>query len=164
MKRKMKKYVEGGKITDEERYGRVGAEIRRLDPEAYKNRTDKSAAANMKLLKELREKKKDSSSRKMSTEEFMEGTKKRGFNVSSPKRAESDTPARKMSIDEFMRGTKKRGFDVSAPRRTESDTPARRMSADEFVGGMKRGGTVKSSASRRADGIAQRGKTRGKFV
>jgi hypothetical protein len=69
-----------------------------------------------------------------------------------------------MSIDEFMRGTKKRGFDVSAPRRTESDTPARRMSADEFVGGMKRGGTIKSSASRRADGIAQRGKTRGKFV
>jgi hypothetical protein len=89
MKRKMKKYVEGGKITDEERYGRVGAEIRRLDPEAYKNRTDKSAAANMKLLKELREKKKDSSSRKMSTEEFMEGTKKRGFDVSS---SESDTP------------------------------------------------------------------------
>jgi hypothetical protein len=30
--------------------------------------------------------------------------------------------------------------------------------------GMKKGGTVKSSASRRADGIAQRGKTRGKFV
>ena len=30
--------------------------------------------------------------------------------------------------------------------------------------GMKRGGMVKSSASRRADGIAQRGKTRGKFV
>jgi len=29
---------------------------------------------------------------------------------------------------------------------------------------MKRGGTIKSSASRRADGIAQRGKTRGKFV
>jgi len=25
-------------MTDEERYGKVGAEIRRLDPEAYKNR------------------------------------------------------------------------------------------------------------------------------
>ena len=43
-------------MTDEERYGKVGAEIRRLDPEAYKNRKDKSAAANMKLLRELREK------------------------------------------------------------------------------------------------------------
>jgi hypothetical protein len=30
--------------------------------------------------------------------------------------------------------------------------------------GMKRGGMVKSSASRRADGIAKKGKTRGKFV
>ena len=29
--------------------------------------------------------------------------------------------------------------------------------------GMKRGGSVKSSASRRGDGIAQRGKTRGKL-
>lgn len=29
---------------------------------------------------------------------------------------------------------------------------------------MRKGGSVKSSASRRADGIAQRGKTRGKFV
>ena len=32
------------------------------------------------------------------------------------------------------------------------------------AGGMKRGGSVRSSASRRADGIAQRGKTRGKLV
>ena len=30
--------------------------------------------------------------------------------------------------------------------------------------GMKKGGAVKSSASKRADGIAQRGKTRGKIV
>jgi hypothetical protein len=30
--------------------------------------------------------------------------------------------------------------------------------------GMKKGGAVKSSASRRADGIAKKGKTRGKFV
>ena len=30
--------------------------------------------------------------------------------------------------------------------------------------GMKKGGKVKSSASKRADGCAQRGKTRGKFV
>jgi hypothetical protein len=29
---------------------------------------------------------------------------------------------------------------------------------------MAKGGSVKSSASRRADGIAQRGKTKGRFV
>ena len=53
----MKKLSE---MTDEERYGKVGAEIRRLDPEAYKNRKDKSAVANMKLLRELRAKAKAS--------------------------------------------------------------------------------------------------------
>ncbi len=30
--------------------------------------------------------------------------------------------------------------------------------------GMKKGGSVKSSASRRADGIAQRGKTKGRMI
>lgn len=39
-------------MTDEERYGKVGAEIRRLDPEAYKNRP-RSMEGNLKLLKEL---------------------------------------------------------------------------------------------------------------
>jgi len=38
-------------------------------------------------------------------------------------------------------------------RSSESDSP-----------GYKKGGSVKSSASRRADGIAKKGKTRGKFV
>ena len=42
-------------MTDEERYGKVGAEIRRLDPEAYKNRP-KTLEGNLKLLKELRAK------------------------------------------------------------------------------------------------------------
>jgi len=32
------------------------------------------------------------------------------------------------------------------------------------VTGYKKGGSVKSSASKRADGIAQRGKTRGKYI
>jgi len=186
------KKAKGGEISDEERYGKVGAEIRRLDPEAYKNRTDKSAAANMKLLRELREKSKESSSRsmstdefmqgtkkrgfdvsssgsdapsrKMSTDEFMQGTKKRGFNVSAAKPEKSDTPARTMSAKEFMEGTKKRGFNVSAPRAADSDTPARRVSADDFLKGMKKGGVARSSASKRADGCAVRGKTKGRMV
>jgi hypothetical protein len=40
---------------------------------------------------------------------------------------------------------------------------ARRNEAGEPVG-MKKGGSVKSSASKRADGIAKKGKTRGKMV
>lgn len=48
--------------------------------------------------------------------------------------------------------------------------PRRRRARDEDLGNMgdvigaKKGGMVKSSASRRADGCAQRGKTRGKVV
>lgn len=68
-------------MSDEERYGKVGAMIRRLDPEAYKNRSDKSAEANLKLLKELRAKARETPSRKMSGAEFVEEYKK------------SDTPA-----------------------------------------------------------------------
>lgn len=57
---RMPKYADGGKVdvskmTDEERYGKVGAEIRRLDPEAFKNRP-KTAEGNIALLKELRAK------------------------------------------------------------------------------------------------------------
>lgn len=35
---------------------------------------------------------------------------------------------------------------------------------EEYEAGMKRGGVVKSSVSRRADGCAKRGRTRGKMV
>ena len=37
-------------------------------------------------------------------------------------------------------------------------------SSPSRMASMKKGGSVKSSASRRADGIAKKGKTRGKFV
>ena len=36
-------------MTDKERYGEIGAEIRRLDPEAYKNRP-KTLEGNLSLL------------------------------------------------------------------------------------------------------------------
>lgn len=63
-------------MTDEERYGKVGAEIRRLDPEAYKNRP-KTMEGNLKLLKELREKNKETPARKMSADEFMADVERR---------------------------------------------------------------------------------------
>lgn len=65
--------------------------------------------------------------------------------------------------------TAKRRYDIG--KRVDSMSEAQQKSAflkaareAREVDGMKRGGTIKSSASRRADGIAQRGKTRGKFV
>lgn len=42
-------------MSDEERYGKTGAAIRKLDPEAYKQR-DKTAAGNQALLKQLQSK------------------------------------------------------------------------------------------------------------
>ena len=68
-------------MTDEERYGKVGAEIRRLDPEAYKNRP-KSMEGNLKLLKELREKGKATPARQLTADEFMEAPGSRGVRFS----------------------------------------------------------------------------------
>lgn len=51
----VRKFAGGGAMSDEERYGKVGAEIRRLDPEAFKNRP-RTAEGNLALLKELRAK------------------------------------------------------------------------------------------------------------
>lgn len=159
-------------MTDEERYGKVGAAIRRLDPEAFKNRTDKSAAANMKLLKELRAKK------------------------AQPEK-EIDTSEKGNPMGEGVRAGRSTLDPMTGRSRTLAMGPTRTMGADEFTGrmrrvpdeylsdnryptmmrretgafNMKRGGKVKkyssggstSSASKRADGIAQRGKTRGKM-
>lgn len=79
-------------MTDEERYGKVGAEIRRLDPEAYKNRP-KSMEGNLKLLKELRAKNKETPARQMSADEFMEGVKEREFASTSAPAAVSKGPS-----------------------------------------------------------------------
>ena len=43
-------------------------------------------------------------------------------------------------------------------------TPSAQPLGFEAVSGFKKGGSVKSSASKRADGCAQRGKTRGRMV
>ena len=70
------------KMTDEERYGKVGAEIRRLDPEAYKNRP-KTMEGNLKLLEELRNRSKTTPARTLSPEEFMSSASRRREESSS---------------------------------------------------------------------------------
>lgn len=45
----------------------------------------------------------------------------------------------------------------------QADAERQAQRAAQYSGGMKKGGKV-SSASKRADGIAQRGKTRGRIV
>ena len=173
----MKRFAEGGEMTDEERYGKVGAEIRRLDPEAYKNRP-KTAEGNLKLLKELRERSKKTPARQASPEEF-------SANMNARLGSED-----KILPDNFVKPVRLRGSvpdleDKPKAFKTSKDT-AREMYSDiskfpksdsvyealakgrkpgyRATPGYKKGGSVKSSASKRADGIAKKGKTRGRFV
>ena len=220
-------------MSDEERYGKVGAMIRRLDPEAYKNRSDKSAEANLKLLKELRAKARETPSRKMSGKEFVEEYKKSDTPAGrttktetkvtmEPRRAgqglsqirsmmggdddkkESRTTRTsgrgktlpenyrpKVGSGRFDDPTSSYGERVTSPFRKLGDLfglraeervmkdmgvsreeARKRLEAKKSSSGMRTGGSVKkmagggiaSSASRRADGIAKRGKTRGRMI
>jgi hypothetical protein len=263
------------RMTDEERYGKVGAEIRRLDPEAYKNRP-RSAEGNIKLLKELREKAKETPARRLDPDEFMRLGRGARASDDAPKsttRGPSTRGGRRASAEETEANNKRiqqvkaskamernratlpsdratgfrsqaeetglsaedrakaaRGYatniagaagagrlgamagapyrrspeafrrsadqasesagrsmvrknlpsfseryrarEAAAARRPESPKRKRedveRMLdeklASDMAGGFKKGGSVKSSASRRADGIAKKGKTRGKMI
>lgn len=93
MKSKTKKFAAGGP-SDEERYGKVGAEIRRLDPEAYKNRP-RSAEGNLQLLKELRAKASQSSSpRAADSDDYkINRPKVASSGDSAPKQPEAAKPA-----------------------------------------------------------------------
>ena len=71
-----------------------------------------------------------------------------GQNEAARKRREMEQALKDKEMSEKMNEAYER-FE----RSSESDSP-----------GYKRGGAVKSSASRRADGIAKKGKTRGKMV
>jgi hypothetical protein len=83
------------------------------------------------------------------------------------------TPAAKRAADKAMRERIKEAESkkdklratspASAPYKSSNRSPYEpRPQSDESS--YRKGGSVKSSASRRADGIAQRGKTRGKFI
>jgi len=209
MKRKMRKFAEGG-MTDEERYGKVGAEIRRLDPEAFKNRP-RTLEGNLKLLKELREKGKSTPPRRMSADEFVSQYKESSAPVeskteskdsdeatTSPRRSAGGRGAKlpegyrpKVGSGRYNDPTTTYGERVFSPLKKLTDIfglrkeegvmrnmgvsreEARRRLKAKEESGMRHGGSVKrmagggvarSSASKRADGIAQRGKTRGKYV
>jgi len=181
----------------EERYGKIGAEIRRLDPEAFKNRTDRSAAANLKLLRELREKKAGAPAKVVKTETETKVEAPRA--AAAPARAPSAVRGRgapgTREIDKQYARNRRESYlerinplsglsDLFGLRKEErvmrdmgvSREEARNRLANleevEEGSGMRRGGKVKkyagggsvSSASKRADGCATKGKTRGKFI
>lgn len=151
----MKKYAKGGEMTDEERYGKVGAEIRRLDPEAYKNRP-RSAEGNLKLLKELRAKAAQAKSRR---EPDMEDT----MPARPAQKLERDTSSPTSVNPTSLRF--KPDYSMFDKIR-QGGKPAAGYYGMRKGGGVKKyasGGSV-SSASKRADGCAMKGKTKGRFI
>ena len=181
----MKKLSE---MTDEERYGKVGAEIRRLDPEAYKNRP-KTMEGNLKLLKELRGRKTEEAksaprgpSRRYATGPGAKNKRaQEDFLSRNPQYRDREPGLQAVDEELFSPGAKLAGAGIAggavaygakklldrfrnkrAIAKRERDLDERL--ASDMAGGYKRGGAVKSSASKRADGIAQRGKTRGKYI
>jgi hypothetical protein len=168
--RRMSSSKKASEMSDEEKYGKVGAAIRRLDPEAYKNRTDKSAAGNLKLLKELQEKSKSPAAPKVEVEktetkvEMPTSSGARGYRGSKPGSTRVNSSQEKAERNrgvtdrfiEFIRNTRMVG---GAPDYMKDETGRIRTPASKKYAS---GGSV-SSASKRADGIAKKGKTRGKI-
>jgi hypothetical protein len=83
---------------------------------------------------------------------------------------EADIQARKfLEQPDYQTGGPRRRYPAGKVKRYPEENEGREFKIPEKVlrslgKKMRKGGSVKSSASRRADGIAQRGKTRGKFV
>lgn len=176
-------------MTDEERYGKVGAEIRRLDPEAYKNRP-KSAEGNLALLKSLREKR----------------TKSPGMEVSNAQDAVRNNPERKTKFNAVMAARDYAGKLQNSRAEDRAAAEAKRRLPAGNIGlsdsdasnldGMKKGGKVEPKAMMkkeieffkkkgapksmikheekeakgkvvkmaRGGGVESKGKTRGRFV
>ena len=203
---KTKKYAEGGAASDEARYGKIGAEIRRLDPEAYKNRP-RSVEGNMALLKELRAKaaRKDSSgslafkdsadtarrsagfqatmkrAQEDARKEEAEDTARRSSGVQAMmergrKDAQKKFPSMELSEEAEDTARRSAGFQAMMKRGREDAQKANSVFKYARGGGIEsrgktRGTIVKmagggsvGSASKRADGCAMKGKTKGRFV
>ena len=71
----------------------------------------------------------------------------------------------RLAVKEYE-GRKQDKMEAEEKRRMEEQAAAEQAAAEQAAAqGMKKGGKVKmSTASKRADGIAQRGKTKGRMV
>lgn len=93
-------------------------------------------------------------------------TKKALANKAAPKRGTKGHPDYFNALDPDMRVKGVRDDDGSYDRKElRHARSVERASGDEAGDfSYKKGGSVKSSASKRADGIAQRGKTKGRLI
>jgi len=81
--------------------------------------------------------------------------------ASTPAPVKKSSPAPKTQMDKMKEAYKSYG---SSSDTAENQAVQKRLSGGPASYGFKSGGSVKSSASSRGDGCAQRGKTRGRFV
>jgi hypothetical protein len=94
------------------------------------------------------------------------GTPRRGRNqgtLDRYRREMAKEPALAPTLEEFMSRFGKKTLSDKDKELDVLATAARRQMAEKSKRGYKKGGSV-SSASKRADGCAVKGKTRGKFV
>jgi hypothetical protein len=113
-------------MTDEERYGKVGAAIRKLDPEAYKNRP-KTLEGNLKLLKQLQQKSSEPTpARQMSADEFMEGVKTRQMGPSSSTESYKSRPQNPRRYPEQGAAERQATRATEAMKRNRSRLPSDR--------------------------------------
>lgn len=191
MKRKMRKFRLGGGTDD--MGGKAGYEESPPDFEAPKKKSFAEAFREArkagdstftwqgkKYTTELKEKKKPkeeekTAARKMSTEEFAANMNARlgsedkilpdSFMPRQTKYPKLEPRSKAAKTDEDTAREMYSG--ISRYRDTDSvyeNLAKGRKPGYRATPGYKKGGSVKSSASRRADGIAKKGKTRGRFV
>lgn len=185
----MKRFDEGGKIPGKTSYADSGSaggsniNFKDAFKAARKQGLDTFTWRGKKYTTELKEEKKPkeeekTAARKMSTEEF---AAKMNARLGSED---------KILPDNFVTPTRLRGMYPELEERSKAAKTDKDMAREMYSGisryrdsdsvyenlakgrkpgyratpGYKKGGSVKSSASRRADGIAKKGKTRGRFV
>ena len=162
---KMKKYAEGGMSDDDEGYDAYTTSVTDDEGEVlYKKPEAKTKAAkpSRKVNKPVR-----------LSKDWYENNKLDKETVAAVRADEANERAKRVakgSAARFGDTGKPEAFTIDdrrerarglsrAPKRVER---ASGDAAGEFS--YRKGGSVKSSASRRADGIAQRGKTRGRLM
>ncbi|MGA0983366.1 MAG: hypothetical protein ACO3ST_01560 [Burkholderiaceae bacterium] len=146
---KMKKYAEGGMSDDDEGYDAYTTSVTDDEGEVlYEKPTPKARkAAPKKAAPKKAAPKKSADYVSAARNKYMEA---RGYDEASKNKNLSSEDRRAM-LGRYAQAMK------------DYDTLGRASKYAESKG-MKKGGSVKSSASRRADGIASRGKTRGRMI
>lgn len=155
--KKMKRYEDGGDVDYDKDSDPEAQKVYRRDltEVSDEERMPRRAAASVPKKSAPRVVSKPAASSRKASEDYVPAarnkyTEARGYDEASKNKNLSSEDRRAM-LGRYAQAMK------------DYDTLGRASKYAEGKG-MKKGGSVKSSASRRADGIAQRGKTRGRVI